>query len=108
MRRRSGNDRAAHSKDRLRGLGRRGEVAGEKAYRDTMAGRLVFSDADGPERTGADLVDNSIAAAHAQAAREPLAPLRGRNRRWTRLNVSTHSAEVSSRLSIIIAGVGRQ
>ena len=102
MRRRRRNDRAAHSKDRLRGLGRRGEIAREEADGDTMAGRFVFAQAHGAERSGADLADDAIATAHAQPARESLTELVARTRRRARLSFTTaHTENLPVRLKAI-------
>ena len=90
MRRRSRN-----AKDLRRLQGAR-EVTRQEADRNTMAGRLVLAEADGPEGTGTDLADDAVPATHAQAAREPLPALGGRDRRRTRLGFSTHGNNPSA------------
>jgi len=84
MRRRSRN-----AKD-LRRLQSAREVTRQEADRNTMAGRLVLAEADGPEGTGTDLADDAVPVTYAQAAREPLPALGGRDRRRIRLGFTTH------------------
>src|SRR5215510_12628362 len=92
MRVRRGDDRASHAQYGLRSLRCAREVSGQEADRDAMAGRFVLADAYRAERAGADLVDDTVAAAHPKTARDALPALRRSNRRRTRLGFSaTHS-----------------
>src|SRR5207245_6575975 len=90
MRGRGADDRAAHPQHGLRSLRRVREAAREETDRDSMAGRLVLTDADCPERACADLVDDAIATLHPQPTRDSLTELAVGNRRRTRPSFSCH------------------
>ena len=59
--RRPGRDRPAHALDPPHDVRLGGQLARQESNRDSLGGRLVFGDTNGPESAGSQLADDAVA-----------------------------------------------